>query len=339
MADRYLKATGNWNDNNTWAATDDGAAGASFPLQGDNVHFTDMADGLTLTVNASSECIDFVADEANTATVAGSSTLTISGTFTLHANMTWSHTGNLSFTATASKNVTTAGETLAQNVSFNGANGVWVIQDELTVSNLYLYRGTFNSNNQTVNTGVFSDNGQITPKVLTLGSSTLNLTGNWSFPSAGLTITANTSTIKVAGTGAFAGGGKTYNNVELNGSAHTISGSNTFAALTLKADTTQTITFTDGTTQTITTPIVTGSIGKVKTLVGSSTAGWTITKAGSSIVTANYLALSYSEGTPPKTWIAGVYGTDTIGNIGWLFGRDWAEKSGAGWGVIRRRGI
>ena len=107
--------------------------------------------------------------------------------------------------------------------------------------------------------------------------------------------------------------------------------------MTLKADTTQTITFTDGSTQTITTPVFTGSSGKVKTLVGTSTAGWTITKVGGGIVVCDYLALSYSEGRPQRTWIAGIHSTDTIGNTGWLFGRDWAERSGAGWWVIRKR--
>lgn len=37
MASRYSVATGNWNSTSTWAATSGGAAGASFPVAGDDV--------------------------------------------------------------------------------------------------------------------------------------------------------------------------------------------------------------------------------------------------------------------------------------------------------------
>jgi len=157
-------------------------------------------------------------------------------------------------------------------------------------------------------------------RILTLGASIINCTEFNMADATLLTFNEGTSSIRVTGTGAFTGGGLTYYDVQLNGTAHTISGSNTFTTLTLKADTTQTITFTDGTTQTITTPTLTGSVGKVKTLKGSGVAGWSIAKAGGGSVLTDYLSLSYSIGSPASTWYAGPHSTDVVGNSGWLFG-------------------
>lgn len=114
MADRYLKATGDWDNTDTWADADDGAPGASFPTSSDNVYFTDMADGLTLTVNVASACIDFVAVEANTATIVGTATLAVSGDVTFLAGMTISYTGVLTISGTG--NYAGAGKTLTQLV-------------------------------------------------------------------------------------------------------------------------------------------------------------------------------------------------------------------------------
>ena len=343
MADRYWFGDGgNWSDTAHWGTASNGVgAPAAVPTSSDDVYFDANSfsnPGQTVTLDATANCLDMIWTGAtNTPTLAGAAQLNIYGDTVFIAAMVFSATSQIIWRGT--KNLTTNGLDLSTvNSPIITGNRTLLDAFNIGTATLTISSGIFNTNGQTMTCGALTGNSS-NNCTITLGASTFNCTA-WDFTGTGQTLTANTSTIKITGTGAFAGGGiTTYNNVELNGSAHTISGNNTFATLTLKADATQTITFTDGTTQTVTTPVITGSVGKVKTLVGSSTAGWIITKAGGGIVTANYLTLSYSKGTPPRTWIAGVYGTDTIGNTGWLFGRDWAEKSGAGWWVIRRRGI
>ena len=148
---------------------------------------------------------------------------------------------------------------------------------------------------------------------ITLGATT-QTTGTWL--NSG-TIAATTGTIIVTGTGAFQGNGETYYNVELNGTAHTISGSNTFSTLTFLQTQTQTITFTDGTDQTVTTPVWDGESGHVHTLTGSGVAGWTCTKAGGGTVEVDWIALSYSAGTPANTWFYGANSSYGVGVTGW----------------------
>ena len=135
----------------------------------------------------------------------------------------------------------------------------------------------------------------------------------------GITVTANTANINITGTGAFAGGGiATYHDVNLNGTAHTISGSNTFNTLTLAPDTTQTITFTDGTLQTVTN--FSRSAGtSVITLQGTGVAGWNIAKSGGGQVSVDYMNITNSHASPANTWYAGNNSTDSGGNTGWIF--------------------
>ncbi|KKN71499.1 hypothetical protein LCGC14_0420780 [marine sediment metagenome] len=319
MADRYLKATGNWADNNTWSATDGGAAGASFPTSADNAYITANGNGLTLTVDVNlSACLSLVCSGATTATLAipAAVSLLVGGSITFTAEMTVTGVNATSvIRMVGTGTLTTAGLSLGCGLyaPYGGGVTITLAGDTVVDYNFSTYTGTLTTNNYNITCGSFIN--ATTGTTYNLGSSTITCTGSFALIATSV-INAGTSTIKVGLD--FNGQSKTYNNVELNGAACTISGSNTFNTLTFKADTTQTLTFTDGTTQTITTPVFTGSSGKVKTLVGSSTGGWTITKAGGGTVDADYLALSYSEATPGQTWYT-ANSTDTVGNSGWIF--------------------
>ena len=320
MADRYLKATGDWNNNATWSATDGGAAGASFPVAGDDVFITANGDGLTLTVNVTSFCAAVLGSGATTATITMNSVLVTTGDLTFLSTMTIN--GNNTINLAGNSNLTTNGLAVRGGFKKTTVGTTTTLQDNLTTNSAFgqfgLSSGTLDLNGKTIILlGTSRDGGTADVKHMIFNGATLTCAG-WDYTGTNLTITPDTGTLIITGTGVFAGLSKTYNNVELNGTAHTISGSNTFATLTLKADTTQTITFTDGTTQTITTPVFTGSSGKVKTLVGTGTGGWTITKAGGGTVDADYLALSYSTATPGQTWYT-ANSTDTVGNSGWIF--------------------
>jgi len=327
MADRYLVATGNYGDVNTWSATDGGAAGASVPTSSDNVHFTANSNGLTLTVNVTGNSYDFVADVANTATIDGSSLLRIYGDMTLHANMTFSKTGIINWYATDDgKVLTSAGLTFACILNIQG--GTKSFGDAITLSGssyFNLLTGTLDTNDQTVTNADYWNGGAGGVSTLILGASVINCKG-WSMGTGvNLTITAGTSSIRVTGAGIFDGGGKTYYEVQLNGTAHTISGSNTFNKLVLNPAGVQTITWTDTSTQSI------GSMRRsgtgLITFAGSGTAEWAITKIGSGVIKLYNVSISYSTVTPrERIWFASGNSVDGGNNIGWIFGK--GEGSG-----------
>ena len=326
MANRFWVGDGgDWTDNtNHWSASSGGAPNASLPTSADSVFFDASSFTIgsqTVTVDTTANCLDMDWTGAtDTPTFAGIFTLNIFGSLTFIAGMIQTYTGLINFKATSSVTITVAQTLAGGNITFNGTGGVFTLQDVFNRGGtISLLRGELDTNGQAVTCGTFtSSNANV--RTLTLGASVITCTA-WTFTTVtNLTFTANTSTIKVSGTGAFDGGGLTYNDVELNGSAHTISGSNTFATLTLQADTTQTITFTDGTTQTITTPVFTGSTGKVKTLTGSSTGGWIISDAAGTN-DFSYLDISYSTAQGGAVWQALLSNnnTDSGNNSGWIF--------------------
>jgi len=322
----WVQDTGNWSDdNNHWSKLSGGLpAGATnwTPSSTTSVYFdakSFSAASQVVTVDAAAYCLDMIWTGAtNNPRLAGASNLDIYGNFTTIAAMSWTKTSTFYFRGTCS--VTTNGLSFATSV-LGIATGNVTFQDAFTVGDFVVLSGTINTNNQTITCGAFDSNSAIA-RTITLGASTINCTA-WNIPDiTNLTFTANTATIKVTGTGVFAGGALTYYEVQLNGTAHTISGSNTFTNLILLSSQTQTITLTDGTTQTVTTPTLDGSSGHVHTLKGSATAGWTISKA-SGIVSVSYCTISYSTAIGGAVWeaLTSNSNTDSGNNYGWIFGK------------------
>lgn len=337
MSDRFwVGQTGNWSDAlNHWSATDGGAPNASKPTSSDNVYFTANSfngAGQTVTVDESANCKDMDwTGTTDTPTLAHASQIAFSGSVIFIAAM--SHTGTQRLLWFGGDASFTAGGILSCGLSTYATppSSALILQDALNIGTrpILMARGTLDTNGQTVTCGLIQRDGTEATG-FALGASVINCTSFNFASTTQLTFAANTSTIKVIGTGIFAGGGLTYNNVELNGTAHTISGSNTFNTLIFKDATTQTITFTDGTTQTITTPVFTGESGKVKTLTGTGAGGWAIIKAGGGYVEFDYLSIDRSTATPASTWYAGQNSTDGGNNSGWFFSnrlkRGWWSK-------------
>jgi hypothetical protein len=185
-------------------------------------------------------------------TLSSSTSRTIYGNLTLSAGMTTGIPGGTSFGGTSgSKTITCNGKTFTGALSFNGAGSTWTLQDAMgttAASTLTLSAGTLNTNNQTVTTGLFSTAGAVT-RVLTLGSSTFNLSGTgtvWNISTVtGLTFTANTSSIVFTDTSAttktFAGNALTYYNLTIGNVAgaatYNITGINTFNNITATSPT------------------------------------------------------------------------------------------------------
>lgn len=267
----------NWNTVNSWSAASGGACGASVPTSADNVYFNAnsyTAASQVLTVDAAGYCLNMDWTGAtNNPSISGTQPLNVYGNMTTIATMTWSHYGFVYFKGAAGQLLTTNGLSLSCNIDKATTATTLTLADALTCARVYVESGTLDTAGFTVTASTSFNTSGAAAKTITLGASIVNC-GLWNMSGAGtITLTANTASIRVTGTGAFVGGGlTTYYEVQLNGSTHTISGSNTFAALTLPAATTQTITFTAGTRQTITTATLSGDATHTHTLK-SGTAG------------------------------------------------------------------
>lgn len=327
-ADAYwVGGTGSWSDaTNHWANVSGGTPwSTNLPDSTTNVHFDVNSFTLgsqTVTVDATAYCKDMDWTGAlNTPTLTFNNHIHTYGNITFISAMVITTGGYALWgNAIGVVNFTTNSLTINVNTVMQGAGG-WVFQDNANFSNkiLRLQQGTIDTNGNTVTCGSFEDAGSASVNTLILGSSTVNCTA-WVFTGAALTLTANTSTIKISGTGAFSGNSKTYYNVELNGTAHTISGNNTFNTLSLPSGTTQTITFTDGTTSNSSSFNLNGSAGHVHTLKGTDALGWTLNKTTAGKVFADYVALNWSIGTPANTFYYG-YNSTAVNTTGWNQGQ------------------
>lgn len=217
---------------------------------------------------------------------------------------------NLSPTFISSASITSSGKSIG-NTIVNGAGITVTLADALTLgagNTFTLTLGTFDAANFNVTTGLFSSSNTNT-RVLNMGSGTWTISGSgataWDTATAtNLTVTPSTSTITMTSASAktFAGGGKTYYNLNQGGAgALTISGSNTFNNIT---NSTQpaTVTFTAGTTQTVSNFGLSGTAGNLVT-INSTTPGSqaTLSKASGQVL-ANFLSLQDNNATGGAEW-------------------------------------
>ncbi len=252
MADRFwIGGQGNTDDTAHWSTTSGGVGGASLPTSADNVYFdansfTDA--GQTVTVNATFYCLDMDWTGAtNTPTLAGSGMLVMYGDVIFIGTITDSHTSS-KFLNGANKQLTTNGMQINYQLVFS--DGMYSLQDDLVVKGLGWVRlGSITTNSHNI-TCVRAYRQSSSAHNLILGSSIITCSENWDLAlSANLTLNAGTSTIILTGDSkTFAGGNLTYNNLELQGDNCTITGSNTFNELKVKAG--NTAVMTAGTTQT-----------------------------------------------------------------------------------------
>lgn len=230
----------------------------------------------------------------------------------------------------------------AQNINSNGVTwtgalvvsapgGTYRFQDAYTTtstSGIALNAGTLNANgfNVTTPTVTIANTGITRALLMGAGTWTLNATsGNvWNVASASLfTLTPSVSTMVVSDTGAssktFIGGGLTYANLTITGGgagAVILTGSNTFARLTVGAP--KTVQFTAGTTTTVTTMTINGSAGNVITLHSTIDGNtWNIVGTASK-VSGDWLAVKNSAASG-TLFFAGLNSTNEGDNSGWSF--------------------
>lgn len=351
MANRYwVGGTGNWDTSTTtnWSATSGGAGGASVPTSIDDVFFDANSNGgsaFTATINDSVSCnnLDFTGFTRTLgATFGGNKRIFCYGSVVFVNTMTITATANygnnITFESTTTgKTITSNGKTVPMSFYFNGVGGGWSLADNLNINQggIMLTNGTLNFNNNNVSCG-YIDSDNSNARTLTLGSGTILLIGLsniqdiWNFTTTtNLTFNANASTIKIDRTYLpsqnltnFIGGSKTFNNLWITGTKvgnFKLSGSNTFADFKDDQNIEHSLIFTDGTTQTITSLTVNGSAGKLITLTGTSSGGWTISDTTGGTNTVTYCNISYSAAME-ATWEA-FLDTNINGgnNSGWYF--------------------
>jgi hypothetical protein len=339
MANRYwVGGTANWDTTagTKWATTSGGAGGEAVPTSSDDVFFDDNSGDEKITISGSRSCktincTNFIGELSGS----GNGYLNVYGDITLGSDMKLTLTPPPEIDSFIGKiwlintngNLTTNGVTIPALGLY--ANGYTLtLQDDLTVSsNIYIDRGTFNANNKNVTTGRFYTISPSAPNTneIQMGSGDWIVTNNiWEINSA-TTLTKDTANLKFTSTfnGAlsFNGGGKTYNDIWFNRGTSTgiitITGSNTFANFKDTGTEAHTIKFTDETTQTITSLDINGSSGKLITLTGTSTDGWTISDTtGTNLV--EYCDISYSTAEGGAIWNA-KHSTDGGNNTGWNF--------------------
>lgn len=262
MATRYwVGGSGNWDATSTtnWAATSGGASGASAPTSVDDVIFdansntgtTAFAVTVTGTAATPAVCRDFstggaggALDAILTFTMGATAQLDCYGSMTLPASnfaVSGIAGGLINFQATTTgKTLTTNGVTLTNlSITFNGIGGGWTLGSALTITLVInVINGTFNSGNYNISGGIFNAATGTNTRAVTLGSSTITLSGNnpWQTTSTGFTLNAGTSTIICSGAAPnFLGSGLSYYNVSFTTNAAgnlSITGANTYNNLT-----------------------------------------------------------------------------------------------------------
>lgn len=202
----WIGGSGNWNDPTHWSTTSGGAAACIIPNPSVNVHFdanSFVTNGQIVTLNVDALCksMDWSTITKTSIQMSGASDLYVHGSLTLKSGMVLTNfTGDLLLKATAAGNtITSAGLSFTGNVYFSGAGGTWTLQDHFTTAgDIYLNDGTLVTNNKNLTAASLISNGN-NVRTLTLGSSTVMLTGYygyWNSSGSNFTLNAGTSLIK-----------------------------------------------------------------------------------------------------------------------------------------------
>lgn len=286
----WVGGTGLWSDTGHWSLASGGAGGHDVPTATNNVDFdanSFTGAGQIVTIDADANCCDMDWTGAtNNPTLAGSGAINVYGDIIFIAAMNMTEIGKI--TAKANCTLTTYGLSISCGLIASGSGVTLTLADDLTSASYIKseYAAIFVTGNHNITCkSIVSGNGS----TWTLGSSIIACSV---VVTETLTVTDNTATINITGTGALTAGDVNYNGASfnLNGTAHTVSGSFTCANLTRTGTATKTdsVTFTSGTTVTVTdTLTLAGNSATNRLLVQSSTLGSAATLNAATVSVSN----------------------------------------------------
>lgn len=231
----------NYSTAANWFLATNGAGGAGrVPLPQDTAIF-DANSGSTGTYTFDMPRIANFDATAFTGTLGFGTGISFCGNVTFASMNNLTGSANINFIGAGTHTLTSGGKQLPGLANFAGA-GTYVLQDDFNCGTqvITLISGTLNTNGKTVAAAGFVSASTAGTRAVTLGSSSIRLSGSgtvWNTSSTNFTVTADTSTIHCTHSGqtlkTFAGGNQAYNAVILAGTPNlwSITGSNTFNVL------------------------------------------------------------------------------------------------------------
>lgn len=344
MANRYwIGANATWDSTTTtyWSATSGGAGGASVPTAADDVYINQINQICVIAEGYTAQARSLSLSAGGASLMNGS--LTLAGSLTLGASVNWFVTGTLTFTGTGS--ISNAGASNRfSNTSIAVSSGstslpssfqckaVTVSGGTLTTyglncTTLTLTGGTLNLGTAGATAESLATSGT-TARTLTLGSGSLTLTGATAVNFAaitGLTMTANTATISINGSGAsqvIDFGGATIHNLSLaNASATSFRFSGNVTANRVASARSGSYTVNIDAAKTITTTEweVTGTVGNIVSLrCTTPDSQGNITKVGGGTSSTAYMSVKDIHAEPALTFVS-TQSTDDGNNTNWFF--------------------
>jgi hypothetical protein len=296
-----------------WATTSSGTpARTNFPLAQDTAIFTDVP-GAGLSAFSFSTAYNHGTLDFSTRTIALSVSFyafgsSIYGNLTIGSGVTLASSVVIFLGRNTTQTITSAGKTFPSTITQQTIGGGVVFADAFVSSSSYTLTNGSLSTNYNITSTTFSSSNSNT-RSLSLGAGTWTLTGTgtvWNLAtSTGMTLTPGTSKIALTDTSAtartFAGGGLTYNNLEIGGttgtSTLTFTGSNTFNTISSTKTVAHTILFTAGTTTTVSNWTVTGTAGNIVTIGSVTAATHYLVKSGAGDISIDYMNISWSNAT------------------------------------------
>ncbi len=310
----WVGGTGNWSDTARWSTSSGGGSGAAVPTSLDNVIFNSAsnATAYTSTVNATSRC--------NQLTLSGpaSGNLTINSNtgipLIIHGDTLFAATGVVSTNmsggivlsgSTTGRTFTTNGVALTANTDVIRINGVgceWTLGSATnlgTNAGFNVVNGSFSTANYAVTAASMSASGANTTSI-SLGSSTITMSGFFTpvnfgttpTATANLTFNAGTSQLNMSG-GTFSGNGNTFYNAAFTSTSAgtvTINGANSFNNLSFTG--------------------LTAAGLKVISMSANQTVTGTLTLSAGTNATMRHFVLSDTIGTTRTLTCAAVSATD-----------------------------
>ena len=326
----YAASNGNWtwssaNTTNFYSGSGGTGVNGTAPTANDTVIF-DSNSGTGTVTWTTGVCLNIQCLSGYTGTITGTTAISIPGSITLVSGMTWSVTGTITMTSTTVGSTITCGGNTLGALTFNGALGVFVLNDTLNCGALTITNvGNFENNGQVINCTSFASSNSNTRNI-TLG--TVNVSGTGTVfgltTATGLTInsafTVNvTDTSSTAKTVSVA---STVTTPTINVVGGVGSGAVTLTTGPIGALTnTNPCTISMGNTSTAITTLAINGTASNQTTLNSSTTGTQQTLVITNPATCNYCTFKdiYASSAKINATIGGVNSGDTVG-INWPIG-------------------